>query len=452
MRSNPFIYTISIIGAIFVGWALFNPDFNGTMEYLLMLIFFIIVAWTLLLAFVPHRRERRYIMTVFFLALLLRMLVSSVVHNFLPPGYFAPDEPGTLINGWANAQYWLGNNGAPGAAGSIYTITGIVFYIFGYKPNILFLLANFLGALTVINVYFITKRLFNTQAARYSFIAVAVLPSLALWSSMPLKDVYTQFFITSILHLTLRTKERFSLSVVVMIIGLIALVGFVRIYLMIIVMVAIAVTFIPVNPETFMRNTIVIAIFATTFTLFFSSYTIQSAAVYGHTSEGAFQTLQQTRQGFYTGGSKILGHINIGNPLNALMYSPLLLAVFFLAPFPWDITSSIIHNLATMESLIWYYLLYYAIKAIIRTFKEGNFDILPLLVMIIILSVAYALAISNIGAAYRFRGQVSVLLLVFTGYGFYLRKQEHLKKYSSSHASTEKRDVGSSLSPLTRGT
>ena len=448
MRSNPFIYTISIIGAIFIGWALFNPDFSGTMEYLLMLIFFVIVAWTLLLAFVPHRRERRYIMTVFFLALLLRVLISSIIHNFLPPGYFAPDEPGTLLAGWANAQYWRGISASPGVSGSIYNITGIVFYIFGYKPNILFLLANFLGAMTAINVYFITKRLFNEQSARYSFIAVAVLPSLVLWSSMPLKDVYTQFFITSIIHLTLRTKERFSLSMVVIIIGLIAMVGFVRIYLMIIVMVAIAVTFIPVNPETFMRNTIVIAIFATAFTLFFSSYAAQSAAVYGHTSESAFQTLQQTRQGFYTGGSKILGHIDVGNPVNALMYSPLLLLVFFLAPFPWDITSSIIHNFATMESLVWYYLLYYAIKAILRTFKEGKFDTLPVLVMIGVLSVAYALAISNMGAAYRFRGQVSVLLLVFAGYGLYLRKQEHLKRHAVFLPPPDKGDKGSSLSDI----
>ena len=448
MRSNPFIYTISIIAAIFIGWSLFNPDFSGTMEYLVMLVFFIAVAWILLLAFVPHRSERRYIMTVFFLALLLRIFVSSIIHNFLPPGYFAPDEPGTLLAGWANAQYWRGNNTTPGVSGSIYTITGIIFYIFGYKPNILFLLANFLGAMTVLNVYFITKRLFNTQAARYSFIAVAVLPSLVLWSSMPLKDVYTQFFITSIIHLSLRTKEQFRLSVIALIIVLIVMVGFVRIYLMIIVMVAIAVTFIPVNPETFFRNTIFIAILTMTFALFLSSYTAQSVAIYGHSSESTFQSLQQTRQGFYQGGSKILGHINITNPVNALMYSPLLLLVFFFAPFPWDITGSIIHNLATMESFVWYYLLYYAIKAILRTFKEGNFDTLPVLVMIGVLSVAYALAISNMGAAYRFRGQVSVLLLVFSGYGLYLRKQGHLKQHESRHPPTDKGDRGGSLSDL----
>lgn len=435
MRSNVLIYTISIIAAIFIGWSLVNPDFGGTVEYLLMLVFFIAVAWSLLLAFVPHRRERRYIMSVFFLALVLRMLISFVVHNFLSPGYFAPDEPGTIYNGWKNAEFWMGATATHGVSGTIYTIAGIVFYAFGYKPNILFLLANFLGAMTVLNIYFITRRLFNKDSARYSAIIVAVLPSIVLWSSMPLKDVYTQFIITSVMHLTLRVKERFRLYNVAIVIGLIILIGFIRPYLMIIVIVAIVTTFVPMNPKTFLRNTLIIAIFAISFTMLFSSYTAKSSSMYGTTSEATsettFEKLQQTRQGFYTGGSKILGHVDVANPVNALMYSPLLLAVFFLAPFPWQISGSIIHNLATIESLIWYYLLYYALKAIIRSLKEANFEIMPVLVMIGMLSIAYALAISNVGAAYRFRGQVSALLLVFTGYGLYVRKSARTKNASS---------------------
>ena len=284
--------------------------------------------------------------------------------------------------------------------------------------------------MTVLNAYFITRRLFNEQSARYSAMVVTILPSLVLWSSMPLNDVYSQFLITSIIHLTLRVKERFRLNNVVIIMVLIAMVGFVRAYLMLIVLVAIAGTFIPVRKETFLRNTIVITIFAMAFVLFFSSYSAKQASLFGHTPEATFQTLQQTRQGFYAGGSKMLGHVNVASPLNALLNLPLLLAAFFLAPFPWDITGSILHNLATAESLVWYYFFYYAIKAVIRSFKEGNSDTLPVLIMVGVLSVAYALAISNMGAAYRFRGQVSVLLLIFTGYGLYLRKQKHKKKYA----------------------
>ena len=198
----------------------------------------------------------------------------------------------------------------------------------------------------------------------------------------------------------------------------------------IIVLMAIAITFIPLRKETFIRNAIIIAVFAMSFALFFSSYEAKHIPNHGEKSGGTFQTLQQTRQNFYQGRSKILGHINISNPINALLYSPLLLAVFFLAPFPWQISGSILHNLATAESVVWYYFFYYAIKAIIQSFKKGKFNVMPVLVMIGVLSIAYALAISNLGAAYRFRAQVSVLLLVFSGYGLYLRKQEHLKKYA----------------------
>ncbi len=413
-----------------IGWSLFNPSYGGSIEYLIMLVFFIMIGWTILITFVSDHKERGYLISIFLVALGLRMLVSLLVHTLLPPGYFAPDEPGTLLASKTLAESWSGNIAVYGQYGGIQHIAASVFYIFGYKPNILFLLANFLGAMTVLNAYFITKRLFNAQSARYSALVVTILPSIILWSSMPLKDVYSQFFITSIIHLTLRIKERFRISNLMLILGLIALVGFVRGYLVIIVLMAVAATFIPVRKETFIRNAIIIAVFAMSFALFFSSYAAKQIPKYGEKNEGVLQSLQQTRSGFYSGGSKMLGHINIANPVNALMYSPLLLTVFFLAPFPWDITGSVLHNLATAESLVWYFFFYYAIKGIIRALKEGKFDTMPVLVMIGVLSIAYALAISNLGAAYRFRAQVSVLLLVFSGYGLYIRKQESLKKYA----------------------
>ncbi len=397
-----------------------------------MLIFFILIAWIILVTFVSDQKERSFLISLFLIALLLRMLVSLLVHALLRPGYFAPDEPGTLMNARTLAESWSGTNIAMGIYGGIHYFAAFFFYTFGYKPNILFLFVNFLGAMTVLNIYFITRRLFNKESARYSALVVAILPSIILWSSMPLKDVYSQFFISSIIHLTLRIKNRLRISNLLLILVLIALVGFVRPYLIIIVLMAIAATFIPVRKETFIRNAIVIAVFAMAFAIFSSSYEAKQVPKYGKKSSGTLQELQQTRQGFYQGGSKILGHLDIANPVNAIIYSPLLLAVFFLAPFPWQLSGSILHNLATMESLVWYYFLYYAIKGIIASLKQGKFDVLPVLVMIGVLSIAYALAISNLGAAYRFRAQVSVLFLVFTGYGLYLRNQEHKKKYSPS--------------------
>ncbi|MGC8756735.1 MAG: glycosyltransferase family 39 protein [bacterium] len=430
MRSNTIIYLISIIVAVVIGWSLFNPNYSGTIEYLIMLIFYILIGWFILVAFVPDHRERGYLISIFLVALFLRMLVSLLVHTLLPPGYFAPDEPGTLWNSRILAESWSGDTTAYGEYGGIHYIAASIFYIFGYKPEMLFLFVNFLGAMTVLNAYFITKRLFNEQSARYTGMVVTILPSIILWSSMPLKDVYSQFFITSIIHLTLRVKERLRVSNVVLVLVLIALLGFVRGYLTIIVFMAVASVFIPMRKETFLRNTVVVFIFAIAFATLFSSYAEKNVPKYGKGAESVFETLQQTRQGFYTGGSKMLGHINVANPINALMYLPLLLTVFFLAPFPWDITGSVLHNLATAEGLIWYFFFYYAIKGIIRSLKEGRFDVMPVLVMIGVLSVAYALAITNMGAAYRFRGQVTVLLLVFTGYGLYLRKQEHKRKYA----------------------
>ena len=433
MRSNALVYVISIIVAMVIGWSVFNPSYSGSIEYLIMLVFFIMIAWTILIAFVNNPKERGYLISIFLVALFLRILVSLLVHALLPPGYFAPDEVGTLLVGKLIAESWNGSSIPPSISiisSGIYYFAASIFYIFGYKPNILFLLANFLGAMTALNAYFITRRLFNEQSARYSAMVVTILPSLVLWSSMPLKDVYSQFFITFIIHLTLRIKERFRISNLMLIFSLIALIGFVRGYLVIIVLMAVAATFIPIRKETFIRNALVIAVFAISFSLFFSSYAAKTEPKYMAKSESLLQTMQQTRSGFYSGGSKMLGHINISNPVNALIYSPLLLAVFFLAPFPWDVSGSILHNLATAESLVWYYFFYYAIKAIIRSFKESNFDILPVLVMVGVLSVAYALSITNLGAAYRFRAQVSVLLLVFSGYGLFLRKQEHLIKYA----------------------
>lgn len=432
MRSNALIYIMSIILAMFIGWYLFNPNFSSVIEYMLMLVFFVLIAWFILIYFVHNQKERGYLISLFIVALALRMIISMLVHALLPPGYFAPDEIGILWNGKMIAESLSGNEYFTVSIGGnyIWYFAGLIFYIFGYKPNLLFLFVNFLGAMTVLNVYFITKRLFNEQSARYSAAVATLLPSLVLWASMPTKDPYSQFLITAIVHLTLKVKERFSISNIMLIIGFIALIGFVRGYLLIIVLMAVASVFIPFRKETFLRNVLITTIFAMSFAVFFSSFAAKQAPKYGQKSENVLETMQQTRGAFYQGGSKMLGNVNVANPVDALMYSPLLLTVFFLAPFPWDITGSILHNLATSESLIWYFFLYYAIKGIARSLKEGNFDSIPVIVMIGVLSVAYAFAITNLGATYRFRAQVSVLFLVFTGYGLYLRNQERIRKYS----------------------
>jgi len=389
------------------------------------------IAWIILVAFVPGHKERGYLISIFLVALGLRMLVSLLVHTLLPPGYFAPDEMAYIENGKLLANAWSGSSFYPSGKPLPQTIvSAILFFIFGNNLYVALLFENFIGAMTVLNIYFITKRLFNKQSARYASLVTTVLPSLVLWSSLLLKDPNTQFLVTFIIHLTLRLKERLRISNLALLIGSIALIGFFRGYLLIIVFMAVASSFITFHKETFIRNFIIITVFAMVFATLFSSYEAKTVPKYGTGKESTLQSLQNIRGGFYTGGSKMLGHVNISTPTNALMYSPLLLTVFFLAPFPWDITGSILHNLATAESLVWYFFFFYAIKGIIRSLKEGNFNVMPVLVMVGVLSIAYALAITNLGAAYRFRAQVSVLLLVFSGYGLYLRKQEHEKKYA----------------------
>jgi len=435
VRSNIFLYIIFATAGILVGWLLFNPNFSGMIEYMIVLISFVMLAWIIIVSFVHDEKEKRYLLSIFIFALLLRILVSMLIHNLLPPGWFAPDEPGILYNGMRIAEYWSGTSSLYIKVNGVRFFAASVFYLFGYKPDILFLFVNFLGALTVLNIYFITRRLFNEQSAKYSSLIIAVLPSIVLWTSLPLKDPYSAFFISSIIHLTLRVKERFRINNVLLIIFLIAMVGFVRSYLLFIVLLAVGFVFIPYRKETFLKNIIVTFIIAIAFAAILSSHEARNVPTYK--SESAFQTLQQTRKGFYQGGSKILGNIDVSNPVNAFMYLP---SMFFLAPFPWDITGSMIHNLATAEGLIWYYFFYYAIKGIIRSLKDGNFDTIPVLVIIAVLSTAYALAITNLGAMYRFRAQVSIFMIVFTGYGLYLRHEQKVAAANSEEK--ERRDSG----------
>ncbi len=429
MRNNTIVYVISVMAAALIGWFLFDPRFGGMIEYAVMLLFFLFIGGFVIVFYAENDEERRYLFFIFVTAFFLRMLVSMLVHSLLPQGYFAPDEVGILFNGKMIAHYWAGGGSYDTKMiDGVRFFAGSIFYIFGYKPHILFLFVNFLGAMSVLNIYFIARRLFNEQSAKYASIVAAVLPSLVLWSSLPLKDPYTQFLITFIIHLTLRLKQRLRINNVLLLVGSILLLGFFRAYLLLMILVPIASSFIPYRPDTFIRNVVVIFVLAIVFAAFLSSYESKQVPLQGEKPQSVFQTLEQTRTGFYQGGSKILGHINVSNPVDAVLYLPLLLTVFLLAPFPWNISGSILHNVATAEGLIWYYFFYYALKGLIRSLKEGRFNIMPVLVVIGVLSSAYALAITNMGAAYRFRGQVSILILVFSGYGLYLRREEKEKR------------------------
>ncbi len=100
----------------------------------------------------------------------------------------------------------------------------------------------------------------------------------------------------------------------------------------------------------------------------------------------------------------------------ALVYLPLGLVYFFLAPLPWQIHGPL-GTLAVAEMLGWYALLPFTLSGLARGLRARDGLSLALVAFVIVYAVVAALAVGNLGGLYRYRLPVWALMFVWTDAG-----------------------------------
>jgi hypothetical protein len=118
----------------------------------------------------------------------------------------------------------------------------------------------------------------------------------------------------------------------------------------------------------------------------------------------AFAQSNQTRRVYANEGSGVVFDDG-GNPWGALI--PKLLYTL-LAPFPWTEGSTAL-QLAKIETIIWYFMLYWAVRGALQLWRYDRKILLILLLFIVPGTIAYATSMANIGLIFRQRIPIAMI-------------------------------------------
>jgi 4-amino-4-deoxy-L-arabinose transferase-like glycosyltransferase len=294
---------------------------------------------------------------------------------------------------------------------------GGIFYVFGIKPLIPKLINCVAGALVVVLTYRITRMLFDAFSARLAAYFVTFFPSYILWSGLNLKDMPMVLFVLTIVWLTLKLQERFSVVVLAFLILALMALGFTRGYLVPIVGVAIVMSLLVKGENVGLAFLAAILVFGTFY------FVVNKLGAGRHYVRGdILDVIQRHREVSAYGGSAYMRDVDVSDPLMALLYLPVGLAFFVFGPFPTSMTGPR-QLMALPEILAFYILLPAIIRGLIYTVRYKFRQALILISILVLVTCTYSLGESNLGTAYRHRIQILALLLIMAGVGISLKRQ-----------------------------
>jgi hypothetical protein len=213
-----------------------------------------------------HSEESQFLLRLFVIAVLVRMILGTAIFAFRGQEFFGGDALtydflGTAqINSWGGDRYYtqvmnahLGHSGGT-SWGMTYLVAG-VYLIVGRNILAVQFVNAVLGAATAPLIYLCAQFVFNnTRVARLSALAVAFFPSLVLWSSQGLKDGPIVFFLALSILTTLKLSSRFELKqLLILVISLFAILSL-RFYVFYMITVAVAGTFVVGTGKLTMLN------------------------------------------------------------------------------------------------------------------------------------------------------------------------------------------------------
>ncbi|MDF9407828.1 hypothetical protein L7E55_05550 [Pelotomaculum isophthalicicum JI] len=288
---------------------------------------------------------------------------------------------------------------------------GLIYYLAGYKPDLIRILNSITSVCIGLNLYFISLKLSGAKAARISFALAAFFPSAILWSSLNLKDSLIIFLITLIVRKNIELMEKFQLGkVLFMSLLLMALISL-RFYIGILLAICISLSYILTATKFHWWQRI-----AYTLAIFLIAGLALQQMGYGFMGKDyvfsqSIETIgEQHEKGAYGQGA-FAGDVSFDSYSEALKYLPIGIFYFLFGPLPWQSVGPI--RIITLPEMIFLYYLYNYFRVGIKNlWQTQRGACLFLLVLIICFGLIYSLGSSNIGGLYRVRLQVIMIAFI----------------------------------------
>lgn len=376
-----------------------------------------------------EKESAEFLNKVFLLALLLRVFAALTIYFMEWEPIFGPDAETFDTAGRVVVDYWTGGIAISPEAVERYTslaspgwgmhyLVGIVYYLSGQNPLAVQFISCTLGAATVPAVFYCANRVFyNVRVAKYSALFIAFFPAMILWSSQMLKDGFIVFFLVLSMACIIQLHQKFDyLTILTLLFSLFALFSF-RSYIFYMVTAALIGSFIVgagKTSESIAKRMAVLVLLGTA--VAYLGFRGGSSAEIG--SNYGMERLQVYRQFQAEGtGSGFGEEYDVSTVEGTVTLLPVGMIYILFAPFPWQIPLDK-EMLILPEMLIWWASLPFLIRGLLYTVRNRLRIAIPILTFSAMLTTAYALFQSNIGAAYRQRTQIQVFLFIFVAVGW----------------------------------
>lgn len=366
-----------------------------------------------------------FLRKIFCIAFVIRISTSFFIYfaGVVEPWFFAPDTYYYSAKGWHIAQYWLGQIDeftykttiSEWGTNIYFKIHALCFYILGEKvPFFPATLNCFIGSFLPL-VSFLIAREFgvNKKCARWVSYLICFWPSIILWSSIGIRDIWSILAFNILLYSILKFTKKKSMSSGVSIALCLIVLFYIRAYLLPLILIALYSSYYISKSKNIV------------FMLFFSILTIifvnQLDAIFHITDYLQPSKINASRMAFSSHAAGFTVDADLSSPVGYIKLIGTSLVYFLFAPFPWDLSSPL-KRFTFPETIIFYSMVYYIIYGLRLQMKLNLSKIIPLLLLFFVISCSYSLLEPNVGTLYRHKAQVVSFILIFAPIGFYYRK------------------------------
>jgi hypothetical protein len=378
--------------------------------------------------------DRTFLLRVFTLGLLLRVLLATVIFTGHMEEFFGGDANTYDIYGKSLAASWHGDKYhlsryqgfvASGASawGMLY-IVAIVYEVIGQNMFAIQLLNASIGSSTAVVVYSTAQNLFkNKRVSRLTCLLVCFFPSLVLWSSQALKDGLIVLVLALAILCTLRLMDKVTLNYSLILFGCLATLLSLRFYTFYMMVAAVAGSFLvgmkSMTSQAFVGRFIAVAAVGLVATWFgVTQYAGSQITQYANLKMVQTSRVDLARNA----DSGFMKDVDVQTTEGALTAIPVGFLYLLFAPFPWQL-ASLRQSIALPEMVIWWLAFPLLVLGFWYAIKHHLREVSPIIVFTTMLTLAYSLVQGNVGTAYRQRSQLLVFYFIFVAVGAVIVKE-----------------------------
>lgn len=403
---------------------------NGALSVLLILIIVVPAAYFIN----RYASNNTFLLNIFLVGLLLRILLGLIIFNFDLRGVFGPDSYTYDSVGGRLLDIWMGipapndlltyriNNPTESGRG-MYYVVATIYLIFGKSLFVAQTFCGIIGALTVPMVYFCADKIFgNQRVARLSAIFIALFPSFIIWSSQLLKDGLIVFLLVSVMVLVIKLQEKLNYFQVALLVFSLFGILTLRFYIFYMVVLSVAGSFaigLSSSVKSIVRNLSAVILIGLALTYFGVIRNTQTdLSTYAN-----LERIQNSREDLARSANSGFGEdLDVSTPEGAIAALPIGFLYLFLAPFPWQV-NNLQQVLVLPETFLWWCLIPVMISGLLYTIRHKLRAAIPVLTFSLMLTLSYTIFQGNVGMIYRQRTQIQVFLFMFIAVGITLIKE-----------------------------